>query len=62
MRLGLTLSLWLGMLAQLWLIGVRRWKILLLLPAGTAASVYLLFLAVLDSGFPHGPIEMLLGR
>ena len=58
--LGLTLGLWLGMLAQLWIIGVRRWKILFWLPAGTAASVYLLFIAVLDSAFPHGPIEMLL--
>ena len=60
--LGLTLALWLGMLAQLYLIGVRRWKILLLLPTGTAACVYLLFIFVLDSGFPHGPIEMLLAR
>jgi len=60
--LGLTLGLWLGMLAQLWIIGVRRWKILFLLPTGTAACVYLLFIFVLDSGFPHGPIEMLLAR
>lgn len=58
--LGLTLGLWLGMLAQLWIIGVRRRKILFWLPAGTAACVYLLFIAVLDSAFPHGPIEMLL--
>jgi hypothetical protein len=60
--LGLTLGLWLGMLAQLWIIGVRRWKILFLLPTGTAACVHLLFIFVLDSGFPHGPIEMLLAR
>jgi len=60
--LGLTLGLWLGMLAQLWIIGVRRWKILFWLPSGTAACVYLLFIFVLDSGFPHGPIEMLLAR
>lgn len=60
--LGLTLGLWLGMLAQLWIIGVRRWKILFWLPTGTAACVYLLFIFVLDSGFPHGPIEMLLAR
>ena len=60
--LGLTLALWLGMLAQLWIIGVRRWKILFWLPTGTAACIYLLFIFVLDSGFPHGPIEMLLAR
>jgi hypothetical protein len=60
--LGLTLGLWLGMLAQLWVIGVRSWKTLLLLPAVTAACVYLLFIFVLDSGFPHGPIEMLFAR
>ena len=60
--LGLTLGLWLGLLAQLWIIGVRSRKILLALPTGTAACVYLLFIAVLDSGFPHGPVEMLLGR
>lgn len=60
--LGLTLALWLGMLAQLWIIGVRRWKILFWLPTGTAACVYLLFIFVLDAGFPHGPIEMLFAR
>ena len=60
--LGLTLALWLGLLAQLWLIDVRRWKILFWLPTVTAAAVYLLFIFVLDAGFPHGPIEMLLGR
>ena len=59
---GLTLALWLGMLAQLWIIGVRSRKVLFWLPTGTAACIYLLFIFVLDSGFPHGPIEMLLGR
>jgi len=58
--LGLTLALWLGMAAQLWIIGVRRKKILFWLPTATAASVYALFIAVLDSGFPHGPVEDLL--
>jgi hypothetical protein len=60
--LGLTLGLWLGILAQLWIIGVRRWKILFWIPTSTAACIYLLFIALLDSGFPHGPIEVLLGR
>lgn len=60
--LGLTLALWLGMAAQLWIIGVRRWKIVFWLPTATATCVYLLFIFVLDSGFPHGPIEILLAR
>jgi hypothetical protein len=60
--LGLTLGLWLGMLAQLWAIGVRRWRILVAIPTVTATCVYLLFIALLDSGFPHGPIELLLSR
>lgn len=55
--LGLTLSLWLGMLAALYLIGVRSRKVLLWLPLGTAASIYVLFIVVLDAGFPRGPIE-----
>ena len=58
--LGLTLALWLGMLAQLWIIGVRRPRILILLPTVTAAAVCALFIGLLDSGFPHGPIENLL--
>jgi hypothetical protein len=58
--LGLTLGLWLGLLAQLLIIGVRRRKILFWLPTLTAAAVYALFIAVLDAGFPHGPVENLL--
>jgi len=58
--LGLTLGLWLGMLAQLWIIGVRHRKILLSIPTVAAACVYLLFIALLDSSFPHGPVENLL--
>jgi hypothetical protein len=59
--LGLTLSLWLGMLGALYLIGVRSRAVLLWLPLGTAAAIYALFIAVLDAGFPHGPVEALLG-
>lgn len=59
--LGLTLSLWIGMIAALYLLGVRSRRVLVWLPLGTAASIYLLFIAVLDAGFPHGPLEALLG-
>jgi hypothetical protein len=59
--LGLTLSLWLGMLSALYLVGVRSRRVLLWLPLGTAAAIYGLFIAALDAGFPHGPIETALG-
>ena len=59
--LGLTLSLWVGMLAALWVMGLRRPRILVLLPLATAGSCYALFIAVLDAGFPRGPLEALLG-
>lgn len=59
--LGLTLSLWLGMSTALWIMGVRRARILVLLPICTAGACYALFIAVLDAGFPHGPLEALLG-
>ena len=59
-QLGLTLALWLGMAAQLWIVGVRRPRILILLPTVTAAAVCGLFIVLLDSSFPHGPIESLL--
>ena len=58
--LGLTLGLLLGMLAALWAMGVRRWKPLAGISVATAASAYLLFIAALNSNFPHGPIERLL--
>lgn len=60
--LGLTLSLLFAMSLALWVMGVRKpWTI-----AGVsftvAAAAYLLFIAVLDSAFPHGPVERLLAR
>ncbi|HEX6528772.1 MAG TPA: hypothetical protein VF004_03065 [Burkholderiales bacterium] len=57
--LGLTLSLFLSMAAALWLMGVRRIPVLLGISFGVAAAAYLLFIAVLDAGFPHGVIEKL---
>ena len=58
--LGLTLGLLLGMLASLWAMGVRRPKILFGISVVVAAAAYLLFIAALDSAFPHGPIENLI--
>ena len=59
--LGLTLGLWLGMLAQLLVTGVRRRALLVWLPLGTAAACYLLFIVAINAEFPHGPVERLLG-
>ena len=57
--LGLTLSLFLSMAAALWLMGVRKAWVILAISLGVAAAAYLLFIFVLDAGFPHGPIENL---
>jgi hypothetical protein len=57
--LGLTLALFVAMAAALWVMGVRKPARLLGLSFGVAAAAYLLFIAVLDAGFPHGLIEKL---
>jgi hypothetical protein len=54
---GVTLGLFLGLFASLWALGIRRRKQLVLVPLVTAAAVYILFIAVLDAKFPHGPVE-----
>ncbi|WP_159586649.1 tripartite tricarboxylate transporter TctB family protein [Chelativorans xinjiangense] len=58
--LGVTLSLFFALLAGLWILDVRSPAVLALLPAGTAALVYVLFIAVLDKRMPYGPVENLL--
>ena len=55
--LGVTLGLFLGLLASLWALGIRHRKALVLVPLITAAVVYILFIAILDTAFPHGPVE-----
>lgn len=55
--LGVTLALFLGMLAALYVLGVRKPRVLAGVSFAVAAVVYILFIAVLDSAFPHGPIE-----
>ena len=55
--LGVTLGLFLGLFASLWALGIRKRKQLVLIPLLTAAAVYVLFIAVLDASFPHGPVE-----
>jgi len=57
--LGLTLGMLLALFAALWIMGARG-KALLLIPIAVAAAVYLLFVMLLQSDIPHGPIEKLL--
>ena len=56
---GLTLGLLLALLAALWIMGVRG-KLLVILPVAVALAAYLLFVVLLQSDIPHGPIERLL--
>ena len=58
--LGLTLSLFAAMVAALLIMGVRRVPIVLGMSLAVAAAAYLLFIALLDAGFPHGLIEKIL--
>jgi len=58
--LGLTLALFSAMAVALWIMGVRKPSLLLGIAFGVAAAAYLLFIALLDAGFPHGLIEKLL--
>ena len=58
--LGLTLGLFLGMLAALWLMGVRRPRILFGISTAVSVAAYALFIAALESNFPHGPVEKLI--
>jgi hypothetical protein len=58
--LGLTLSLFAAMAAAHWIMGVRKPSLILGIAFGVAAAAYLLFIAALDAGFPHGLIEKLL--
>jgi hypothetical protein len=58
--LGLTLALLLAMAAALLVMGVRKPSTVLWISLAVAAAAYVLFIAILDSSFPHGPIEKLL--
>jgi len=58
--LGLTLALFLAMAAALVIMGVRSLAMVLGISGAVAVAAYILFIAVLDSAFPHGLIEKLL--
>lgn len=57
--LGLTLGLLLALFAALWIMGARG-KPLVILPVAVALAAYLLFVVLLQSDIPHGPIERVL--
>lgn len=59
--LGFTLAMFLFLLSGLYTMGVRDRKRLIGLPAILSLSGYFLFIVALDTRFPHGPIERLLG-
>jgi hypothetical protein len=60
--LGLTLSLLVAMAAGLTVMGVRKVSTVIWISVSVAAAAYMLFIALLDAGFPHGPVEQLLAR
>ena len=60
--LGLTLGLFLAMAAALRVMGLRSVKRVALISFIVAASAYGLFIALLESDMPHGPVEMILSK
>ena len=60
--LGLTLALFLAMLAALRAMGLKSWPKNLLISFIVAASAWGLFIALLDTDMPRGPVEQLLSR
>lgn len=57
--LGLTLGLLLALFGALWIMGARG-RTLAIVPLAVALAAYLLFVVLLQSDIPHGPIERLL--
>lgn len=55
--LGVTLALFLAMAASLHLMGLRKPMRILGVAFAVAACAYLLFVALLESDIPHGPVE-----
>lgn len=55
--LGLTLALFVAMAAALRLMGLRRPGRIASVALVVAALAYLLFIALLESDIPHGPVE-----
>ena len=56
---GINIGLFLTMLASMWVLGERSWRVLLGLSFVTTATVYLVFVKFLGTKLPTGPIEAL---
>jgi hypothetical protein len=59
--LGFTLAMWLYLFGGLYVMGVRDRRRLVALPLLLSLGGYLLFIVALDTRFPYGPVERLLG-
>ena len=60
--LGLTLAIFCFMCATMLVLGVRKPLPLLVTAFSVAAGGYVGFIAILNTRFPHGPVENLLAR
>ena len=60
--LGLTLGIFCFMCATLLVLGVRKPLPLLVTAFSVAAGGYVGFIAILNTRFPHGPVENILAR
>lgn len=60
--LGFTLTLFTFLVLAMLLLGVRSVRRLLSVAAIAALVGYLMFIMLLDTPFPHGPVEALLGK
>jgi hypothetical protein len=59
--LGLTLGLFLLVLLMMRLLRAGSWRKIVITAAVVSIAAYLLFIALLNSRMPHGPVEKLLG-
>ena len=60
--LGFTLTLFTFLVLAMLLLGVRSGRRLLSVAVIAALVGYLMFIVLLDTPFPHGPVEALLGK
>ena len=60
--LGLTLAVFFFMCATMLVLGVRKPLPLLVTAFSVAAGAYVGFIVILNTRFPHGPVENLLAR
>jgi hypothetical protein len=58
---GTTPGLFVAMLGSMWLLGVRNPRILVGLSLAVAVVVYVLFIVLLQSRLPVGPVETFIG-